>query len=218
MHPNPVFRQVASDRNLAFAGARGFGVLAVDNGDPAGPLLGHLPFILAGDGTAVHAHLARGNPIARCLAAAERKAALAVSGPDGYVSPDWYGETATDQVPTWNYVAVHLRGTLRLRPEETLRSHLDALSARFERALEPKPPWRTSKVSPDRLASLMRAIVPIEFAIESVEGTWKLNQNKAEELRRQAAERVAADGFGQEIALLAELMRAPPGDDAFPER
>ena len=130
---------------------------------------------------------------------------LAVSGPDAYVSPDWYAGMP-NQVPTWNYVAVHLRGTLRLRPDETLRAHLDALSARFEEALRPKPPWRTTKVAPERLAAMMRAIVPIELAIETMDGTWKLNQNKPAEARLCAAEHVAADGFGQESALLAALM------------
>ena len=56
-------------------------------------------------------------------------------------------------------------------------------------------------------AALMRAIVPIELAIETVDGTWKLNQNKPEKVRRCAAEHVAAEGFGQGSALLAALMR-----------
>ena len=209
MHPNPVHRQVAPGHNLAFARGRGFGVLAVGSGEGGAPLLSHIPFIVTDDGAAVHAHLVRSNPIARLLAAGARPAVVAASGPDGYVSPDWYGPEP-DQVPTWNYVAVHLRGILRLRPEETLHPHLDALSERFEHELRPKRPWRTSKVAPDRLASLMRAIVPIELAVESVDGTWKLNRNKTDEARLRAAEHVAAEGFGQEIARLAEAMRAPP--------
>ena len=210
MHPNPVHRPASPERNLAFAKERGFGVLAVGNGEADAPLLSHIPFIVAEDGAAVHAHLVRANPIVRLLAAGERPAVLAVSGPDGYVSPDWYG-AEPDQVPTWNYVAVHLRGTLRLRPEVALRPHLDALSARFEEALRPKPPWRTSKVAPDRLASMMRAIVPIELTVETVDGTWKLNRNKPDEVRLRAAEHMGAEGFGQETALLAALMRSPPG-------
>ena len=209
MHPNRVHRQASRERNLEFARERGFGVLAVDDEGAAGPLLSHIPFLVAEGGGAVHAHLVRSNPIARRLLAGERGAVLAASGPDGYVSPDWYG-VEPDQVPTWNYVAVHLRGTLRLRPEETLRPHLDALSARFEHELRPKPPWRTSKVSADRLAGMMRAIVPIELAVEAVDGTWKLNRNKTDEVRLRAAEHMGAEGFGQETALLAQLMRTPP--------
>ena len=215
MHPNRLFRSVSSGRNLEFARRRGFGVLAVGHEEGSPPLLGHVPFIVTDggdgdrDGNAVHAHLVRANPIARLLGAGERPAVLAVSGPDGYVSPDWYGPMP-DQVPTWNYVAVHLRGTLRLRPDETLRPFLDALSERFERELLPKPPWRTAKVAPDRLAAMMRTIVPVELVVESVDGTWKLNQNKEDTVRQRAAERMGTDGFGQEVALLAELMQAVP--------
>ena len=208
MHPNRLYRSASRERNLEFAKGRGFGVLVVGGESTGGlPLLSHIPFIVTDGGGAVHAHLVRSNPIVQCLHAGQRKAVLAASGPDAYISPDWYGGPV-DQVPTWNYVAVHLRGTLRLRPEATLRAHLDALSVRFEEELRPKPPWRITKVAPERLAALMRAIVPIELAVETVDGTWKLNQNKPDEVRLCAAEYVAAAGFGQEGALLGELMRA----------
>lgn len=209
MHPNPVFRQASREANLAFARARSFGTLAVDAGDAAGPLLSHVPFLLAGDGRAVHAHLVRSNPIARCLAEGERPAVLAVSGPDGYVSPDWY-EAGNDLVPTWNYIAVHLRGRLRLRPEETLRPHLDALAAQFEHRLLPKPPWRTSKVPDRQLQAMMRAILPVELIVDSVDGTWKLNQNRADDARLNAARHLETGGIGMESVRLAGLMRSPP--------
>ncbi len=207
MHSNPAFRRVSRDRNLRFAAQRGFGVLAIDGG---GPLVSHVPFVLTEDGAAVHAHLVRSNPIARRLREQERAAVLAVSGPDSYISPDWYGAGAMDQVPTWNYVAVHIRGTLRRRADETLRAHLDALSARFESELRPKPPWMPSKVSPDQLGKLMRSIMPVELSVESVEGTWKLNQNKEDGVRLRAARHVESDGYGQEAGELALLMRSPP--------
>jgi len=207
VHSNPAFRRVSRDRNLRFAAQRGFGVLAIDGG---GPLVSHVPFVLTEDGAAVHAHLVRSNPIARRLREQERAAVLAVSGPDSYISPDWYGAGAMDQVPTWNYVAVHIRGTLRRRADETLRAHLDALSARFESELRPKPPWMPSKVSPDQLGKLMRSIMPVELSVESVEGTWKLNQNKEDGVRLRAARHVESDGYGQEAGELALLMRSPP--------
>ena len=79
MHPNPAFRQSPASRNLAFAHDRGFGVLAVNA--PAGPLLSHVPFLLAEDGGAAELHLVRSNPIARALGGPQ-PAVLAVSGPD----------------------------------------------------------------------------------------------------------------------------------------
>ena len=207
MHSNPAFRRVSRDRNLRFAAQRGFGILAIDGG---GPLVSHIPFILGEDGAAIHAHLVRSNPIAGRLRAGEQAAVLAVSGPDSYVSPDWYGTDTADQVPTWNYVAVHIRGMLRRRADETLRVHLEALSARFEDELRPKLPWTPAKVSPDQLGTLMRSIMPVELSVESVDGTWKLNQNKEGSVRLQAAGHVESNGFGQEAAALAQLMRSPP--------
>lgn len=105
MHPNPIFRQTPEARNVAFARAQGFGVLAVVA--EGAPLMSHIPFLLSEDGAVAEFHLVRSNPIARALAA-PLHARLAVVGPHSYVSPDWYG--VEDQVPTWNYVAVHLVG------------------------------------------------------------------------------------------------------------
>jgi predicted FMN-binding regulatory protein PaiB len=104
MHPNPAFRQMPADRNLAFARDRGFGLLALNG--PDGPLAAHVPFLIAPDGASLDLHLARSNAVAR--AALPAPALLAVGGPDGYISPDWYG--LPDQVPTWHHVAAHPRG------------------------------------------------------------------------------------------------------------
>jgi predicted FMN-binding regulatory protein PaiB len=133
MHPNPAFRKTSTERNLDFARARGFGVLSVNGAD--GPVMAHVPFLLSPDGGHADLHLARSNAI--FAAGLPAKAVLAVVGPDAYVSPDWYG--MADQVPTWNYIAVHLRGALVAMPPETLGPHVNALSDEFEARLAPKP-------------------------------------------------------------------------------
>ncbi|HUF56239.1 MAG TPA: FMN-binding negative transcriptional regulator [Thermohalobaculum sp.] len=206
MHPNPAFRHEPAERALATARERGFGVLTVAS--EAGVLAAHVPFVLDDAGTALEAHLVRSNPLARALRAGPADALLIVSGPDAYVSPDWYGDPA--QVPTWNYVAVHLRGRLALRPDETLRPHLDLLSARFEERL-PKPPWTTAKMPLDKMASMMRQIVPVAMTGIAVESTFKLNQNKPAHARAGAAAAIAAGGTpGMATAALAALMRGVP--------
>ena len=116
MHPNPAFRKAEDAQNIEFARDRAFGVLAI-NAD-GGPLMSHIPFQLSEDGTYLEAHLVRSNPILRALVDGPLEAVIAVSGADAYISPDWYG--VADQVPTWNYVAVHLRGSLRALPQEEL--------------------------------------------------------------------------------------------------
>jgi len=206
MHPNPVFHTASDQENLAFARERGFGVLAVQ-GDGA-PLLSHVPFHLSDDGDLVELHLMRSNPIARLLET-PKACRLAISGPDSYVSPDWYG--AKDQVPTWNYVAVHLTGDLERRPQEELRDLLDRESAAFESRLLPKEPWRATKMDGETLERMMRMIVPCRMRVTGVDGTWKLGQNKPAEARQQAADHMDAYGIGSDSRILAAMMRGTDG-------
>jgi len=211
MHPNPVFRTEPEARARRFAAERGFGVLTAAG--PEGVLASHVPFLTEpeGDGPArIEAHLVRSNPLARALRQGPVEALLVVSGPDGYVSPDWYGEP--DLVPTWNYVAVHLRGTLALADPDGLLGHLERVSARFEAALAPKPAWTHHKMSDGVMDKLMRSIVPVEMTVTGIESTFKLNQNRSDSARAGAAARLAEGRTpGQELPALAAMMRALPG-------
>ncbi|MDF2233302.1 FMN-binding negative transcriptional regulator [Albimonas sp. CAU 1670] len=204
MHPNPAFRKSTRAHHLALAKARGFGTLVV-SAEPF-PLISHVPFVMETDGAA-DLHLVRSNPIARRLAEGPAAAVLAVQGADGYVSPDWYGDPG--QVPTWNYVAAHLRGRLSLREPEALRPHLAALSARFEGALPGKKPWTLDKMDRGTLEKMERMILPVRLEIEETDGTWKLGQNKPEAMRLGAAEAMPGS-IGAELETLAALMREPP--------
>lgn len=201
MHPNPAFRQEPIFMNLALCWKRGFGMLSI-NGDPA-PLISHVPFILDEEGGTAELHLVRSNPIARAVNE-PTPAVIAVNGPDGYVSPDWYG--TPDQVPTWNYVAVHLRGVLRPMDQGQMRAHLDRLSAHFEDRLAPKEPWTTKKMSKDALDRMMRQIMPFRMEIADVDGTWKLNQNKPDAAREGAADAIKQSPLGHEVETLGALM------------
>ncbi len=206
MHPNPTFRKAEARRNIDFARQRAFGVLAVNA--EAGPLMSHIPFQLSEDGRSLEAHLVRSNPILRALQEGPLDAMIAVSGADSYISPDWYG--VADQVPTWNYVAVHLRGVLRALPQEDLHGVLERLSAAMEARLLPKPIWTMDKMSDGVAAKMMRMIAPIAMDVTGIDGTWKLGQNKEDAARLGGAAGVAADGIGMEIGDLAALMKEPP--------
>ncbi|MDR9484906.1 MAG: FMN-binding negative transcriptional regulator [Sediminimonas sp.] len=204
MHPNPTFRKTSRAQNIDFVASMGFGTLALADGQGA-PLLSHIPFVL--DGDEVLFHLVRSNPMVRLLSE-PRVARLAVNGPHGYISPDWYG--ISEQVPTWNYIAVHLTGACELLPQERLREILEATSDRFEAPLAPKPVWKMDKMPDDVATRMMRQIVPCQLRIEAVDGTWKLSQNKPDEVRLAAAEGVAGSADGSELAALARWMRSPP--------
>lgn len=198
MHPNPAFRGTPTAENLAFARQRGFGMLSING--PDGPVIAHVPFLFLSD-TCVTLHLARSNPIARAQLPAP--AVIAVSGPDAYISPDWYG--AEDQVPTWNYVAVHLRGTLSALPIDALRDQVDGLSALFENRLLPKKPWTSDKMADGVMDRMMRGILPFRLEVTDVQGTWKLNQNKTDSMRQGVTD--ALDQLDDGSRQIADLMR-----------
>jgi transcriptional regulator len=167
----------------------------------------HIPFILAEDGQSAELHLVRSNPIVQALKTPQN-AMIAVQGPDSYISPDWY--EVPDQVPTWNYVAVHIRGTLELMPQDGLHAMLDRLSAHFEPRLAPKKPWLTSKMTDGVMQRMMRMIVPCRMTVASIDGTWKLSQNKDDAVRLRAAAKAKTDGIGHDLEQLAQWMRDLP--------
>jgi len=171
------FRRDDSDALFAFIAERAFGVIS--GADSVGPVAAHVPLQVipaAGPHPArLHCHVARANPLVRIAATGGRLLAV-VGGPDAYVSPDWY--RTPNQVPTWNYIAVHATGRARLLTPTELTRHIEGLSDAQEARLRPKPPWTLDKLDPARLDGLLRAIIGLEIAIDSLEGTWKLSQNK----------------------------------------
>jgi len=204
MHPNPIYRRTTDARAFDLVRDRAFGQITLMG--PDGLLASHIPVLLAPDETTLDMHLVRSNPILRLLDTPQ-DALLAVMGPDGYVSPDWYG--ADDQVPPWNYAAVQMRGTLEALDQATMHDMLDRQSAHFEDQL-PKTPWTTAKMTPDVLEKMMRQIVPCRMTITDVQSTFKLNQNKPDDVRLRAADAMESSGIGMETATLAALMRNPP--------
>lgn len=160
---------------LAFAAKRGFGTfIAVDQGRP---VAAHLPFeLITADGvTSAIFHVARANPLHQIIGQAP-DVLLTVLGSDHYISPDWY--VMEDQVPTWNYVSVHLSGTAKALDAAGMRDLVDRLSANFEARLLPKKPWVSDKMTPQKRDAMLRAIVGIEMTVTKVEASFKLGQHK----------------------------------------
>lgn len=138
----------------------------------------YAPVVLDGDPPRgrIRFHLARANPLAKLNG---EKIRLSFLGPDAYVSPDWYRTSAL--VPTWNYIAVEATGVARQVDKAALRQLLVDLSATHEERLHPKEPWRIEKVPEGKLEGLLNAIVGFSVALETLEGKFKLSQDKKPE-------------------------------------
>jgi len=143
----------------------------------------HLPLILdsaAPSPGILLGHLARANPHYRQIAGGVTEALVIFTGPNAYVTPQWYPSKQEHGrvVPTWNYVAVHAYGTVRLRDDPVfLRQHLEALTSRHEASRD--EPWHVSDAPVEFIAQQMKAIVGFEFQIARLEGKWKMSQNRS---------------------------------------
>ena len=143
------------------------------------PQAPHLPMQLLTDDVGndlINLHLSKASPHAKGLE--DRENAVAVFlGTNGYISPRWYA--AKDNVPTWNYTAVHAIGTLRkIKNEEELMKLLDKLTIEHEEST--KSSWRADW-SNSKIRKMVNKIIGFELKVESWEGKEKVGQNRSTE-------------------------------------
>jgi transcriptional regulator len=202
MHPNSAFRpsqSPAEERALleTMIDEIGFGMVFATT--PDGPRVAHVPLLSTGDG-ALRFHLARGNALAKYI---DGMTALAVvNGPDGYVSPRWYGDRA--QVPTWNYVSLELEGRVRRMNADGLTGLLEALTKHHEPLSGAGEPWTMAELPEAKLRKLLAGIVGFEMEVLAWRPTLKLSQNKDAQDRASVADALEAGGS----PAIAQLMRS----------
>ena len=160
----------------------GLGLLIV--ADSAGIDANHVPFYLKCEqgnelGT-LQCHVARSNPVwQRLLAGAS--ALVVFQGPDAYVSPSWYPSKAENgrAVPTWNYLAVHAEGCVRVIEDAGwLKQHVRNLTDQHESG-RPKP-WSVDDAPTDYTERMLQAVVGLEISIQKLTGKLKASQNQPE--------------------------------------
>ena len=103
-----------------------------------------------------------------------------VHGPQAYISPSWYESKARHGrvVPTWNYEAVHLTGTIEFHQDpEWLRGFVTRLTELHEGGRA--HPWAVTDAPPEYIDGQLRAIVGVELTITAIEAKQKLSQNRS---------------------------------------
>lgn len=137
-----------------------------------------VPLLVSDDATVLRGHLSRANPQ---WSNADLSAPVLVCwhGPDAYVSPSFYPSKAEhgEVVPTWNYITVQARGSLVVHDDANwVRQVVENLTDLYESASA--APWRFQDVPPRYAGSMVKAVVGIEIKVTSLEGKWKLSQNR----------------------------------------
>ena len=204
MYIHPAF-QASRDHALQLLRDRAFGSFVVPSSDAA-PQAAHVPFLTheEADGSLrIEFHVAKANPI-HALIGVGRPALLICTGPDAYISPDWY--RAVNEVPTWTYTAVHLTGEARAMPQSDNHAHVERMAAYFESRITSDASWTTARVEPHRIAAMMQAVVTIEFRVTELKAQFKLIQHKDEHRHLGVIEglRAQKDANAQAVADLMQ--------------
>ena len=160
--------------------AHPFAILVTQGAD--GLTATHLPTVLKVDDASplgrIECHLARPNPQWKSFAA-DAEALLIFQGPEAYIRPGWYPSKAEHgkAVPTWNYVAVHAYGSLRVMNDKAwLLAHVGELSEQQEAPYTER--WSMADAPASYLDVMVRGIVGLTLEITRLEGKVKMSQNR----------------------------------------
>ncbi|MGB8301210.1 MAG: FMN-binding negative transcriptional regulator [Azonexus sp.] len=143
---------------------------------PDGLNANHIPLLLA-DGK-LQGHVARANPLWK-VGNVAGEVLVIFHGHESYISPSGYATKAEHGkvVPTWNYVAVHAYGDLRVIDDPAwIFGQISALTAANEGVLP--QPWAVTDAPTDYIERMLGAIVGIEIGITRLLGKWKVSQNQ----------------------------------------
>lgn len=172
MYIPDIYKNEDPEQIRSFIKANSFGILVTCKEGIS--LATHIPleYMQKKDGTEIlHAHISKANE--QCKHIEDGADALCIfNGPHSYVSSSWYD---FEEVPTWNYIAVHIRGTFTVLDKEGLWNSVKTLMDTYESSQE--NPVRMEKLSEKTLRQ-MNGIIGFEIAISSIEAAYKLSQSR----------------------------------------
>lgn len=140
------------------------------------PVATHIPLELNttdSENWILYGHMAKANPQWKQFVTGTEVLAIFL-GAHSYISPSWY---TAPNVPTWNYLAAHLYGILRMLEGEELENLLQMQMKRYEQMLANKPqPYEA--IPAHTLEKDLKGVVGFAIRVTKVEATQKLSQNR----------------------------------------
>ena len=97
------------------------------------------------------------------------------NGPHSYISSSWYKE---EEVPTWNYIAVHVYGKIKIIEGDALLDSLKDLVDKYE--ADSACPVSVDGFS-KKTMSQIKGIVGFEIEINEIKAAYKLSQTRPED-------------------------------------
>lgn len=181
-----------------FVRANPLGLIATNG--PDGPQATHVPMLIRqGTKTSLRGHMMRKTAYWHAIHESPRLL-VAFTGPDAPVMESW-----NERRPfggTWNYMAVHVRGSVRWLPESELLGLLQELKDSYEEDAASK----FEHLPETYIQSLIKAIEGFEVEVESVQAVFKLSQNRPRADFERTLEELRLRG-GEGALVAAEMER-----------
>src|SRR5262249_46648648 len=140
----------------------------------------HIPTLLdrkAGPYGTIYGHISRNNPQNQTFDG-RQPAVIVFRGPHSYISPTWYAKT--EAVPTWNFAVAHAGGKLKpISEKKALHDLLARLIKKFEGRYS-ESTYDFEKLPESYVYGMLGGIVGFEMQIETIEGKFKLGQERSE--------------------------------------
>jgi transcriptional regulator len=168
------------------------------------PWATHLPLFLEKKSVGkfiLHGHLAKANPQAKQLANLE-EVLVVFHGPHAYISSSWYTH---ENVPTWNYLAVHVYGKARLIEGGELLHHLKSLVDQYETGRPNRVQVET--MTPSYLEGQIRALVGFEIEIKEIHASAKLSQNRDDENYERIVQQLEQSSLASDQEVAEEMRK-----------
>ncbi|HEY3429598.1 MAG TPA: FMN-binding negative transcriptional regulator [Cyclobacteriaceae bacterium] len=164
------------------------------------PWATHLPLVLSKDGSELTGHVSRGNKAWRNFS--DTEVLCIFQGPHSYISSSWYDH---ENVPTWNYMAVHVYGTIKIQEGEELLEALKALTNKYE--IHSQKPVSVEGMSKSYLEKEIRGIVGVSIKITNIEASFKLSQNRDDKNHAEIVKQLKAKGDSTSAEVAEEMLR-----------
>ena len=178
MYIPKLYKNTDIEAAKAYIHQHSFGILTTSDENGL-PLATHIPIELETNSKGEEVligHISKANPQWKTFDSGRPVLAI-FSAHHNYISSSWYEHAET--VPTWNYVAVHVYGNIRILDKEELRASLKKLVAKYEQAS--KNPVDLDTMNEKMVNREMRGIVGFEISITDIQAKHKLSQNRHEE-------------------------------------
>ena len=203
MYRPAAFREEDTDKLIAFMKANSFAMLV--STVEGVPYASHVPLVVTKQGNVVKlaGHLAKQNPQWQAFAAAESLAVF--TGAHAYISPTLYEKR--ENVPTWNYIAVHAYGIPEIITLGDSPHRMDTMISEMVDTYEATYQSQWHSLSDSYRTGMMSGIVGFEMTVTRLEGQFKLSQNRSQTDRQTVSDELlrssdlAARAIGEEMKL-----------------